>query len=97
MLNQIQKPRLGRYRALLSFSKPDLDRIIEAFIGWATFNEYLIFRKENIYTYEKEYKAVKAAKRGNDVYTWKLGKRLKHLYKLPKIEFFNSKDRNKVQ
>ena len=60
MSNKIQKPRLGWYKALLSFSEPDLDRIIEAFIEWATFNEYLIFRKENIRTYEKEYKAVKA-------------------------------------
>jgi len=97
MSNQIKKPRLGWYKALLSFSEPDLNRIIEAFIEWATFTEYLIFRKENIHTYEKEYKAVKAAKRGNDVYAWKLGKRLKHLYNLPKIEFFNPKDRNKVQ
>ena len=97
MSNKIPKPRLGWYKASLSFSEPDLDRIIEAFIEWSTCNEYLIFRKENIYTYEKEYKAVKAAKRGNDVYAWKLDKRLKHLYNLPDIEFFNPKDRNKVQ
>jgi len=97
MSNKINKPMLGRYRALLSFSEPDLDRIIEAFIEWATFTEYLIFRKENIHTYEKEYKTVKASKRGNDVYAWKLGKRLKHLYNLPEFEFFNPKDRNKVQ
>jgi len=50
MSDKIQKPRLGLYGALLSFSEPDLDRIIEAFIEWATFTEYLIFRKENIYT-----------------------------------------------
>lgn len=97
MSNQIQKPRLGWYKALLSFSEPDLDRIIEAFIEWATFNEYLIFRKENVYTHKKKYKAIKAAKRGNDVYAWKLDKRLKHLYNLPEIEFFNPKDRNRVQ
>jgi len=97
MSNKFHKPRLGWYKALLSFSEPDLDRIIEAFIEWATFNEYLIFRKENVHTYEKEYKAVKAAKRGNDVYAWKLGKRLKHLFNLPEFEFFNPKDRNKVQ
>jgi len=97
MSNKIQKPRLGYYKAVLSREMPDLDAIIDAFIYWSQFVEYLIFRKENIYTYEKEYKAVKAAKRGNDVYSWKLGKRLKHLYELPKIEFFNYKDRNTVQ
>ena len=97
MSEKIQKPRLGWYKALLSFSEPDLDRIIEAFIEWATFIEYLIFRRENVYTHEKKYKAVKAAKRGNDIYAWKLGKWLKHLYNLPDIEFFNPKDRNKVQ
>jgi len=76
MSEKVQKPRLGYYKALLSQENPDLDKIIDAFIYWSKFVEYLIFRKENIYTYEKEYKAVKAAKRGNDVYSWKLKKRL---------------------
>lgn len=97
MSSSIPKPRLGYYKAVLSRETPDLDAIINAFIYWSQFVEYLIFRKENIYTYEKEYKAVKAAKRGNDVYAWKLDKRLKYLYNLPQIEFFNYKDRNKVQ
>ena len=67
MSDKFHKPRLGWYRALLSLSEPDLDRIIEAFIEWATSPEYMVFRKENIFTYEKEYKLVKAVKRGNDV------------------------------
>lgn len=50
-----------------------------------------------MYTYENTYKAVKAAKRGNDIYAWRLGKRLRHLYELPQYEFFNYKDRNKTQ
>jgi len=97
MSEKTSKLRLCWYKAQLSHSEPDLERIMEDFIKWSSCNEYLIFRKENIYTYEKEYKAVKAAKRGNDVYVWKLDKRLKHLYNLPNVEFFNSKDRNKVQ
>jgi len=63
MSDKVPKPRLGYYKALLSLENPDLDKIIDAFIYWSKFVEYLIFRKENIYTYEKEYKAVKAAKR----------------------------------
>ena len=89
MYNEKQKPRLGNLRARLSFEKPDLELIKKLYIIWATYTEYLIFRKENIHTGAKQWKAVKAAKRGNDVYSWKLGKRLKHLYELPKIEFFN--------
>ena len=94
---KVSKPRLGYYRALLSYEKPDLEKIIESFIYWSRFVEYLIFRKENIYNYNMEYKAIKASKRKNDVYSWKLGKRLKHLYNLPQIDFFNYKDRGKVQ
>jgi len=95
MSDKVPKPRLGYYKALLSLENPDLDKIIDAFIYWSKFVEYLIFRKENIHTYEKEYKAVKASKRGNDVYSWKLGKRLKELFNLPKIEFFNHRDRSR--
>ncbi|MHA1410204.1 MAG: rolling circle replication-associated protein [Candidatus Odinarchaeia archaeon] len=97
MSDFVPKPRLEYYRALLSFDNPDLEKIIDAFIYWSTFVEYLIFRKENIYAYKKEYKAVKAAKRGNDVYSWRLSKRLKHVYELPKNVFFNYKDRNRKQ
>lgn len=37
----------------------------------------------------------KASKRGNDVYSAKLRKRLNHLYNLPQREFFNFKDRSR--
>jgi len=97
MSEQVPKPRLTFYRALLSYAEPDLERIIEAFIYWSTFVEYLVFRRENIHTHEKEYKMAKAAKRGNDVYSAKLRKRLNHLYKLPQIQFFDYKDRSKRQ
>lgn len=97
MSYQNEKPRLGYYRALLSYKKPDLNLITEAFIYWATFTEYLIFRKENIYTSKKMYKAVKASKRGNEVYAWRLRKRLQKMYSLPEISFFNRKNRSKRQ
>ena len=69
--------------------------MIDAFIYWSKFVGYLIFRKENIYIYEKEYRAVKAAKRGNDIYSWRLRKRLKHLYAQPRNEYLNNKDRSR--
>ncbi|MCW4048931.1 MAG: hypothetical protein NWE89_04260 [Candidatus Bathyarchaeota archaeon] len=82
---------------MLSYENPDREKIIDAFTYWPNFVEYLVFRKENIYTYEKEYKMAKTAKRGNDVYSAKVRKRLNYLYNLPQIEFFNYKDRNRVQ
>lgn len=95
MLSHIRKPRLSRYRALLSYQEPDLETIKRGFIEWVEYEEYLIFRKENIYTSEKSWKAVKASKRGNDVYVWRLKKRLRQLDKLPNVKFFNSKDRSR--
>ncbi|MCW4048938.1 MAG: hypothetical protein NWE89_04295 [Candidatus Bathyarchaeota archaeon] len=56
MSNHVPKPRFGYYGAFLSYEMPDLDAIIEAFIYWSNFIEYLVFRKENIHTYEKTYK-----------------------------------------
>ncbi len=95
MSEQVPKPRLGYYRALLSYAEPDLEKIIQAFTYWSNFVEYLVFRRENIHTYEKTYKMAKAAKRGNDVYSAKLRKRLNHLYNLPQILFFDYKDRSR--
>jgi hypothetical protein len=97
MSQDYKKPRLGYYQSLLSYEEPDLEQIIDYFIEWTTTKEYLIFRRENIHTHKKDYKAVKAKKRGNDVYAWDLSKRLKPLYDLPEIEFFNYKDRNSDQ
>jgi len=56
------KPRLGYYRSILSRDNPDLDKIIDYYIDWVSYDEYLVIRKENIYTLEKEYKAVKTAR-----------------------------------
>ena len=92
---KVQKPRLEHYRSKLSYADPDLEYINKGFVYWANYTEYLIFRKENIYTYEKKWLAVKAAKRGNDVYAWRLSKRLGFLKSLPEIKFFHFKDRSK--
>jgi len=95
MSYKIQKPRLAYFQGLLSFDEPNLDEIKRDFVYWALYIEYLIFRKENIYTFEKEWKAVKAAKRGNDVYARRLRGRLKILSRLPRIECFKQKDRSR--
>jgi hypothetical protein len=48
-----EKPRLGCYRSELSKDEPDLDYIKDSFLTWVKFDEYLIFRRENIHTFEK--------------------------------------------
>ena len=91
----VRKPRLSHYRALLSYEEPDLEAIKSGYKEWESYDEYLIFRKENIYTFERSYFAVKAAKRGNDVYAKKLMKRLRELDTIPNMEFFNPRDRSR--
>ncbi len=97
MFSENQKPRLNYYRALLSRDNPDIEAIMKQYLVWVDYVEYLIFRKENRYTYEMSWKAVKASKRGNDVYAWRLKKRIQKMYDLPEISFFNRKDRSKRQ
>ncbi len=95
MSEPIKKPRISYLKALLSYDNPDLDRVIDDFTYWSNLVVYLVLRRENIHTHENTYKMAKAAKRGNDVYSAKLRKRLNHLYNLPQREFFNFKDRNR--
>jgi hypothetical protein len=94
MSSFIEKPRLAYYRALLSYAEPKIKEITNAFEEWSEFDEYLIFRRENIHTYEKKHKAVKASKRDNDVYAWRMKKRLEKLRSLPDEIFYNYKDRS---
>ena len=91
----LEKPRLSRYRALLSYDNPDLAEIIGNYLDWVSYNEYMIFQGEHIHTGEKRWKAVKCAKRGNDVYNWRLRKRFAWIDDLPDIMFFNYRDRSK--
>jgi len=90
-----QKPRLGHYRALMSRDEPDLKFIEESFREWSQYPEWLVFHGEHIHTGEHKFKAVKSAKRGNGVYSWKIKKRLAELSKaLPDVRFFNYRDRS---
>ncbi len=95
MSQNVYKPRLFHYRALLSYDNPDIPRIVEGYEDWVSQDEYLIFRKENIHTYEKTWKAVKASKRGNDVYVRRVKDRLKHLSSIHNVEFFDYGDRSR--
>lgn len=95
LVEEHQKPRLGHYRALMSRAEPDLKFIEESFREWAQYPEWLVFQGEHIHTGDMRFKAVKSAKRGNNVYSWKIKKRLDELSTaLPDVRFFNYRDRS---
>jgi len=92
------KPRLvskERVVALCSHKNPNLQQIKEYFINWSQYREYLVFRKEHVHTGKRTYKAVLSAKRGNEVYAWRLKQRFEPLMNVPEVRFFNYKDRSK--
>jgi hypothetical protein len=92
-----RKPRLERIRSKAYREDPDLDELVHDFKEWSTYTEYLVFRIENRYTYDKKWRAVQASKRGNKIYSLRLKKRLSHLYDIPEVKRFNYKDRSSKQ
>jgi hypothetical protein len=60
-----------------------------------SYPEYLIFQGEHRHTGEKKWKAIKASKRGNDVYCHRLDKRLDWVDELPNLTFFGWRNRSK--
>lgn len=91
------KPRLVSkeyIKALCSFESPRLDEVKEKFVSWSSYKEYIVFRREHLHTGDRSYKAVKSAKRGNDVYSWRLKDRFEPFMDLPEVTFFNYKDRS---
>ena len=94
-LSSFEKPRLSRIRALLSHEDHDLEDIERGYLDWVSYPEYIVLQGEHVHTGEKRWKAVKASKRGNDVYNWRLAKRLNLVNNLPNITFFGWKDRSK--
>jgi hypothetical protein len=79
----------------MSYGKPDLESIERAYLEWVSYPEYMVLQGEHVHTGEKRWKAVKVSKRGNDVYNWRLKKRLKRVEELPDLTFFGWKDRSK--
>jgi len=92
---KFQTNRLHKAKAQINYMNPDLKKIEDYFIDFATYDEYIILMKQNRYTYETEIKAVKASKRGNDVYRNRVMKRFDEILKIPDIKCFEYKDRNK--
>ena len=83
------KPRLEYFKSLLSMEGFDLNTVVYAYSYWVNFTEYLVFKGEKRGTHEFRFKAVKCAKRGNDVYNWRVNKRFKELNSLKEVTFFD--------
>ena len=93
-----QKPRLAfarNYFLEFAVNKDiDFDELEKFYVGWLDYDEYIVFQKQTdkltvTGEIEKETVAIKGAKRGNDVYAWRIWKRLKFLYSLKNRSFFN--------
>ncbi|MFH0897101.1 MAG: hypothetical protein V1850_03510 [Candidatus Bathyarchaeota archaeon] len=91
------KPRLAFARSyFLGYSDrdPDLEGLEKFYTEWRDYNEYIVVQKQSDNLriegeIEKETIAVKCSKRGNDVYWWRVWKRIKKLYDLKEQTLFD--------
>jgi hypothetical protein len=92
-----RKPRL-KYAQFLFLGRtdrdPDLEGLTEYYIDWRDDDVYLVLQRQSdnlrlLGEIDKETIAVKCAKRGNDVYRWRVWKRLKFLYDLKDRTIFD--------
>lgn len=87
-------PRLSCARSLFLY---DLDQqsvplLVEAFKFWRDHAEYLLLKGENRVNGKKIFVAVKCSKRGNDVFSRRLDRRLGFLSRIEGIQLFSPGD-----
>jgi hypothetical protein len=80
---------------------PDFTGLEAFYLEWKNFDECIVLQRQtdNLRMkgdVEKETIAVKCAKRGNDVYWWRVWKRLKSIYKLKECTFFDPHSNRKL-
>jgi len=91
------KPRLAYARSyFLGYSDrdPDLEGLKKFYAEWRDYNEYIVVQKQSDNLrlegeIDRETIAVECSKRGNDVYWWRVWKRIKKLYDLKKQTLFD--------
>ena len=96
VLNPAGKPRLKLAQDYFSHGNIDLEVLTDLYRYWRDLDEFGVIRKTEIdprdYSIKHEYKAIKSSKRGNDVYRWKIKRRLGWMDKIPNLEFFSDED-----
>lgn len=74
-----------------SYSVPE---IVERYVEWVSEIKFMILSRWNKMEYKNEFFAVKCAKRGNDVYRFRVSRRFRGLCSMSDDDvFFNPKDR----
>jgi hypothetical protein len=97
LLSESGKPRLNVAQGYFK-NLDDLTLLEELYVFWRDFAEYLVLRSLHVHpkklTNEWGYVAVKCSKRGNDVYVWRVKKRLGWLFKISEkdVKFFSVSD-----
>jgi len=94
VLDEHGLPRLKQARKeFLPLTQDRISLLNEVFSCWQDFNEYLLLRgKHRFIKNKKIWIAVKASKRGNDVYSNRIDKRLGFFSKIRNVLFFKPED-----
>jgi len=93
LLDDWGRPRLDMARNFFSHLKQkDVPYLIEGFQNWRDFAEYMLLMGENRVNGKKMFLAVKCSKRGNDVFSRRLDKRLGFLGRMEGIDLFHADD-----
>jgi hypothetical protein len=93
MVDNRGNPRLAKARDyFLPLDVEKLDELEGAFGFWQNFDEYALLKGENSRMGKTKFVAVKAAKRGNDVYARRLDEKLGFLNRLEKTQLFSISD-----
>lgn len=82
LLTKSGKPRLSCARSyFLDRRGMDLEGLVEYFITWMNYDEYMVLQKQTFdgENFDKKTIAVKCSKRGNDVYKYRVRKRFSFL------------------
>ena len=91
------KVRLGPVRANMENTGIDGATLINylqaVFLSWVKNTEYLVMGKYHPFKGFLRFVAVKASKRGNDVYAKRLRKKFSELMSIPDVKYFDYKDR----
>lgn len=92
-----RKPRLAYARSyFLGYSDrdPDLEGLEKFYVEWGDYEEYFVIQNQSDNLriegeIDRETVAIKCSKRGNDVYWWRIGKRINKLYNLKEQTLFD--------
>lgn len=88
-----KKPRLKSARDyFFNLQQEDIPILIDVFKYWRDYEEYLLMQGEHRVSGEKKFRAVKASKRGNDVYGKITRKKLGFLKNAENLVFFTHED-----